>query len=94
MTIGSLRLEIFLPASRSLKDKRRVVRSLKDRLRGRYNISLAEVDHQETHQRTALGIVSIANDRQQIERLFQKLQTDVERAIPGDLLEVEIEILR
>ncbi len=93
MTVGSLRLDFHIPASQSLKDKRRVVRSLKDRLRGKYNIALAEVDFQDTHQRAALGIVSVATDRQQIERLFQNVRQEVERNLPGDLLQAEIEIL-
>jgi len=94
MTVGCLRLELFLPASQSLKDKRRVVRSLKDRLRGRFNISLAEVDHQDTHQRATLGIVTVATDHLQIEKVFQHVQHEVERNLPGDVLQSEIEILR
>ena len=93
MMIGVLTLELSVPEAQSLKDKRRVVRSLKDRLRGRYNIALAEVDFQDTHQRAALGIVSVATDRQQIERLFQDVCQEVERNLPGDLLRAEIEIL-
>lgn len=94
MTIGSILLEIFLPASQSLKDKRRVVRSLKDRLRSRYNVAVAEIDHQDTHQRATLGVVSIANERLQIEQLFESVRAEVERNLPGDLVQAQIEILR
>lgn len=94
MTIGSILLEVFLPASQSLKDKRRVVRSLKDRLRGRFNVAVAEIDYQETHQRATLGVVSIANERLQIEQLFESVRAEVERNLPGDLLQAQVEILR
>ena len=94
MTIGSLTLEIFIPASQSLKDKRRVVRSLKDRLRGRFNIAIAELDHQDVHQRSTLGIVTIAAGNTQIEQLFEEVRREVERNLPGDLVQAEIEILR
>jgi hypothetical protein len=94
VTIGSILLEVFLPASQSLKDKRRVVRSLKDRLRGRFNVAVAEIDYQETHQRATLGVVSIANERLQIEQLFESVRAEVERNLPGDLLQAQVEILR
>jgi hypothetical protein len=94
VTIGSILLEIFLPASQSLKDKRRVVRSLKDRLRSRFNVAVAEIDHQDTHQRATLGVVSIASGRLQIEQLFESVRAEVERNLPGDLVQAEIEILR
>ena len=94
MTIGSLTLEIFIPASQSLKDKRRVVRSLKDRLRGRFNIAIAELDHQDLHQRATLGVVAIAAGTTQIEQLFENDRQEVERNLPGDLVQAEIEILR
>jgi hypothetical protein len=94
VTIGSILLEIFLPASQSLKDKRRVVRSLKDRLRNRYNVAVAEIDHQDTHQRATLGVVSIASERLQIEQLFEAVRAEVERNLPGDLVQAQIEILR
>jgi uncharacterized protein YlxP (DUF503 family) len=94
MTIGSMMLELFIPASQSLKDKRRVVRSIKDRLHSRYNVAVAEVDHQETHQRARLGIVGITTERLQLEQLFDSIRVDVERNLPGDLVQAEIEILR
>lgn len=94
MTIASLMLEIFIPGSQSLKDKRRVVRSIKDRLRSHHNVAVAEVDHQDTHQRATLGIVSIATGREQIEQLFESIRLEVERNLPGHLVQAEIEILR
>ena len=59
MVVGICTLVIHLPYSRSLKDKRKVVKSLKDRLRARHNISVAEVDSQDLWQRAVLGIAAI-----------------------------------
>ena len=57
-------VQLYLPESRSLKDKRQVLKSLKDRLHNRFNVSVAEVDHSELWQRStlALAVVSIGMD--------------------------------
>jgi uncharacterized protein YlxP (DUF503 family) len=62
MNIGLLTLDIFFPDSHSLKDKRIVLRRLKDRLR-KFNVSIAECDHQDLWQRSTVGIVSISLGR-------------------------------
>ncbi len=62
MKVGVLRVEFVVPGPSSLKEKRRVVKSLKERLRSRFNVSTAEVDHQELWQRGALGIAVVGPD--------------------------------
>lgn len=89
MVVGICTIHIHLPLSHSLKDKRRIVRSLKDRLRGRHNISLAEVDCQDLWQRAALGIAAVADGRQPLERLFEIIRADVETHVPGEILDWE-----
>ena len=68
MAIGLLTLEIYIPDSHSLKDKRQVLRSLKDRLRGRFNVAVAELDHQDNWQRAQVGIVSLSNNAAHLEQ--------------------------
>ena len=51
MPVGLLTLEIYIPDSHSLKDKRQILRSLKDRLRARFNVAVAELDHNDAWQR-------------------------------------------
>lgn len=88
MTIGVLTFEIHLPGARSLKDKRQVVRSFKDRLRARHNVAVAELDeHAGLWQRTSLAVVSVASTRDVLERLFETVRRDAERQIPGQLIE-------
>ena len=59
MTVGLLTLELYLPLSQSLKDKRMVLRRVKDRV-GAMNVSVAEVAHQDLWQRAGLGVVTVA----------------------------------
>jgi len=93
MNVGLCIVEIHLSASHSLKDKRRVLRRLKDRLRGRFNVSVAEIDHQDLWQRATLGIVSISQAREPLESCFRQIQGIVESELPGDLVSFEIEYL-
>lgn len=88
MTIGVLTLEFHLPMSRSLKDKRQVLRSLKDRLRARHNVAVSELEeHADVWQRAGLGIASIASDRDALERLFESIVREAESHVPGPVLE-------
>ncbi|MGH9536011.1 MAG: DUF503 domain-containing protein [Terriglobales bacterium] len=63
MPVAAMAIEVTLPGAESLKDKRAVIRALKDRLRSRFNVSVAEVDHQELWQRATLGVAAIGPDR-------------------------------
>jgi uncharacterized protein YlxP (DUF503 family) len=62
MNVGILQLELEIPGSASLKEKRGVVKSLKERLRHRFNISAAEVDQQDLWNRAVLGVACVALD--------------------------------
>jgi len=53
-------VEIHLPGARSLKDKRRIVKSLKDKVHNRYRVSIAEIDHHELRQSAKIGIAAVA----------------------------------
>lgn len=90
MVVGVCKIAIHLPMARSLKDKRQVLKSLKDRLR-RHNISLAEVDGQDVWQRSVLGIAAVADSQAPLERLFASILSEVEGSIPGDILQHSID---
>ena len=62
MTVALLSIELFLPMSQSLKDKRMVLRRVKDRLK-KFNVAVSEVDHQDLWQRGALAIVTVSTDQ-------------------------------
>jgi len=91
--IGLLTLEIHLPDAHSLKDKRQVIRSLKDRLRTRFNVAVAELDHQELWQRAVVGVVSLSGDAKHLEQSLQAIFAESERLLGRDLIGHEIELL-
>src|ERR1700704_6469723 len=74
MPIAYLTLEIRIEGAHSLKDKRQVVRSLKDRLRNSFNISIAEIEVTDLWQRATLGVVSISGSRDYLEGLMRNVE--------------------
>jgi len=93
MVVGTLRLSLLLRGCHSLKEKRRVVRGFKDRVRARFNVSVAEVDAQGSHQRAEVGVAMVANDPVYITTVLHKL-VDMARFLRGaELLDYGVEIL-
>jgi len=82
--IASLILEIRIESAASLKDKRQVVRSLKDKLRAHFNIAVAELDHTDLWQRATVGVVSISDSRDYLDGLMQHVERAAMR-ITNDL---------
>ena len=74
MPIAYLTIELRIEGAHSLKDKRQVVRSLKDRLRNSFNISIAEIDVTDLWQRATLGVVSISGSRDYLEGLMRNVE--------------------
>jgi uncharacterized protein YlxP (DUF503 family) len=73
MVIGILQIELSIPDAFSLKDKRQSVRSLKDRIRHGYNVSIAEVGALDQHRRALLGIAMVSNDKVYVESVLNQL---------------------
>ena len=91
MPIGLLTLEIHISDARSLKDKRQVLRSLKDRLRAHFNVAVSELDHQDVWQRSRVGVVSISGDGRHLEESMSAIAAESERLLGRDLVSQEIE---
>ncbi len=91
MPIGLLTLEIHISDARSLKDKRQVLRSLKDRLRAHFNVAVSELDHQDVWQRSRVGVVSISGDGRHLEESMSAIAAESERMLGRDLVSQEIE---
>jgi len=85
MVVGVLRLTLYLPGASSLKDKRQVVRKVVDRLRSRFNVAVAELDHQDAWQQAVLGVVSISNSQPLLESVFQQVLAESERILGQDV---------
>lgn len=92
MVVGLLTLEVHLPCAHSLKDKRQVLRSLKDRLRSHFNVAVAEVGHQDLWQRATVGVVSVSNDRTYLNQLLEGVADEAEKLLNGNLVNTSIEI--
>ena len=91
MPIGLLTLEIHIADARSLKDKRQVLRSLKDKLRAHFNVAVSELDFQEVWQRSRVGVVSISGDGKHLEESLEAIAAESERLLGRDLISQEIE---
>jgi uncharacterized protein YlxP (DUF503 family) len=91
MPIGLLTLEIHIAEAQSLKDKRQVLRSLKDRLRAHFNVAVAELEHQELWQRSKIGVVSISGDGKHLEESLAAAAAESERLLGRDLVSQEID---
>jgi uncharacterized protein YlxP (DUF503 family) len=93
MTVGVLQIEISIPDAFSLKDKRRVVKGLKDRIAHGHNVSIAEVDALDEHRRCVLGLAMVSNDGRYVRGALDKL-VDLVRMVPQvSLIDYQIELL-
>lgn len=90
MVIGLLSLEIFLPFSHSLKEKRKVLNALKDRIKKKYNCAFAELDFQDKWQRAKVGIITLNSQKGLVDRVLQKILTEAEQGLEGEILRSEI----
>jgi uncharacterized protein YlxP (DUF503 family) len=86
-------LELHIDDAQSLKDKRHVVKSLKDRLRTRFNVSVAEIAYQETWQRSVVGVVTVSGDRKRAEQVLQLAENDAASLLGGMLVGAGVEWL-
>jgi hypothetical protein len=73
MVVGILTFELFIPESGSLKTKRFAIRSIKDRLRTRFNVAVAELEGQDKWQRASLGVVAISNEAGHLEQIMDNV---------------------
>jgi uncharacterized protein YlxP (DUF503 family) len=93
MTVALLSIELFLPMAQSLKDKRMVLRRLKDRI-GALNVAVAEVAHQDLWQRAGLGVVTVASADTIAEQTLSSVLQEIERLEPGLVTQTQIEFVR
>jgi uncharacterized protein len=93
MIVGVLQIELSIHDAFSLKDKRRVIKSIKDRIAHAHNVSIAEVGAMDEHRRCMLGMAMVSNDRRYVEGGLSKL-VDFVRAVPQvDLVDFQIDLL-
>lgn len=93
MFIGVLRVEFMLHGNESLKDKRRVAQSLKQKVRNKFNVAIAEVGSENNMDYLSLSIVSVSNDKKHLESRMTKCLNMVQAACDEELVYDDIEII-
>ena len=91
--VGVLILEIHVEDAHSLKDKRSVVKGLKDRLRVRFNVSVAEIDGHDTWQRSVIAVAAVSKDKAFAEQVLQSAEREAAHFLGGMLTGTSLEWL-
>ncbi len=92
MVIALLSLELYVPGSQSLKEKRMVLRRIKDRI-SKFNVAVSEVEHQDLWQRAGLAVVTVSTDERHADRELAAVADEIERVEPGLIARQEVEFL-
>ncbi|MBW1721112.1 MAG: DUF503 domain-containing protein [Deltaproteobacteria bacterium] len=93
MVIGILRVELFVHDNRSLKGKRKIVRSLIDKVKNKFNASIAEIGSNDMWQKIELGISTVGNDRRHINASLNTILNYIDSLYLAEIVDSEVEIL-
>lgn len=93
MVIGSIVFDIYLPQAGSLKEKRMVVRSLKEKLKSKFNVSVSEVGNQDLWQSAYIAVVMVSPEKTQTEKMMQSVINFVESNFPEIYINVHKELI-
>jgi uncharacterized protein YlxP (DUF503 family) len=92
-SVGVLTLELHIEGAQSLKDKRHTVKSLKDRLRGKFNVAVAEIDYQDLWQRGLIACVTVSASKPHAEQVLQNVEREAASLLGPLLVDVTTEWL-
>jgi uncharacterized protein YlxP (DUF503 family) len=87
--IGVLTLELRIEHAHSLKEKRHVVKSLKERLRGKFNVSVSEIDDQDLHNSAVLAVATVSSSRPFAEKVLQSVEHEASEQLGPMLVRAE-----
>jgi len=93
MIIGVLTVDINIPFNRSLKSKRQVIKSLKDRIRARFNVAISETDNHNLWQRATFSVAAIGTDKKVVNSILSKVNNFIKNQLKVNILDSKIEIL-
>jgi hypothetical protein len=91
MLIGTLRVRLLLRQARSLKDKRQVVSSIKDKLHNHFNVSVAEVESQDDRQLAVLGLAMVSNETQHLRKALSQVVEALRSHPVAELIDYELD---
>jgi len=92
MVVGTLKIEFYLSDNRSLKGKRKIVRSMVDKTRSRFNVAVAEVGSNDKWQRIEIGVSTVGNDRRHIDSSLNRILTFFDSLYLAQIVNSEMEI--
>jgi hypothetical protein len=93
MIIGSIVFDIYIPYAGSLKEKRMVVRSVKEKLKSKFNVSVSEIGDLDKWQYAQVAVVTVAPDKKQVEKVIQNIINFVENNYPDIHINVYKELI-
>jgi uncharacterized protein YlxP (DUF503 family) len=93
MTVGILKIVLFIPGSNSLKEKRMILHSLKARLRNNFNIAVTQIEDEDKWQKTTLAVVGVGKDRNQVNSTMSTVINFIERFHNINLIDYEMELI-
>jgi len=94
MTVGILSFELHIPASRSLKEKRKVIKGLVDRIHARFRVSVAETDFHDLRQRAEIGVAVVTHGPAEAERMLESIRDIVDREMEAMVTRWDPQILQ
>ena len=94
MKVGCCSIKFFLHGNRSLKDKRRVINSIRDRMKNKFNVSIAEIGDQDVWQTIHLGIVAVGSDQQYLEGLMNQVTGFVENMHLAEMTDCQTKVIQ
>ena len=92
MVVGTLRIEFFLHENQSLKGKRKIVKSMVDRVKNKFNVSIAEVGSNDLWQKIELGVSAVGNDRRHIDSSLGNVLEYLESLYLAEIVDTQTEI--
>jgi uncharacterized protein len=92
MMVALARFDLRIPGCGSLKEKRHVVKTLSNGIRSKFNVAVAEVDHQELWQRTAIGVAAVAEDQYHARRVLHEVERLVERWAEVEVIGTDVTV--
>jgi uncharacterized protein YlxP (DUF503 family) len=94
MYVGALRIELYMPQCRTLKEKRQVVRSIIDRTRNRFNAAVAEVDKQDLWQVCSLGITCVSNSEFAVREMLNRIDRSIRAMDKAEVLDSPMTVFK
>lgn len=92
MLVGTLQLQVFIPGSTSLKDKRQIVKSTIQRTQNRFNVSIVELNNEDLWQRATIGVAMVGDNAEHIQRHLQLVLNFLDGEPRWEILQAEFDL--